>query len=151
MKTKEILVFVYGTLQKEEGNHHVMGQAKYLHDAVTVDDFHLLHSMNPIYGKGFPIAIDSNGEDAVFTAELMTKIKGEVYSINEKDLANVRRLEGYPNWYDEKEITVCTSKGVYVKAIIYVQTPEKIHDGQELYFNLDGDFSDSWNIKTIIN
>lgn len=46
-----------------------------------------------------------------------------VWDINENDKANLDRYEGYPEFYDIKEVKVNMDNGKVLKAIVYVMTP----------------------------
>ena len=90
------LIFVYGTLKKNFGNHSVMGESTFLGKFITPAKYTMLSC------GGFP-AVTLNGN---------TAIHGEVYNVtSEKDLARIFRLEGYSgikdspeNWYDVEEV-----------------------------------------------
>jgi len=83
-----MLVFVYGTLKKGEGNHGVMekSKGKFLGDHNTAPNYSM-YSLG-----GFP-AVVGGGK---------TSIRGEVYRIN--DLEYLDSLEGYPRMYGRVSI-----------------------------------------------
>lgn len=85
-------LFVYGTLQKGWGNNVLLSGAKFMGDAVTKKSYCLLD-------VGCPIASNS---------ELFEKlpITGQVFEINEKHLERCDRLEGHPDWYIRREVSV---------------------------------------------
>ena len=71
-KKRDIKVFVYGTLKKGNGNHNIfLSNAKFLSDAVTVDNSYLLYC-----NGGFPMVVDTKQHDCYH-------IKGEIYLVNE--------------------------------------------------------------------
>lgn len=91
---RNILVSVYGTLRKGQGNHK-----HYLKDAEFVGEF----TSEPVYNLfnlgGFP-GLKENGS---------TSVKMEVYKVNQAEAKLVDSLEGYvegrpPHFYDKKEI-----------------------------------------------
>lgn len=74
------IVFVYGTLKKHFGNHHILQDSKYLgNDKIKGYD---MYSLGP-----FPGIVESeNGEGIV---------QGELYEVNDEVLKELDRLEGY--------------------------------------------------------
>ena len=75
------LVFVYGTLKKGFGNHHVLQGAEFVGEA-TLPDGKMLHL------GAFPGLIPGN-----------TRIFGEVYRTTPHILQRLDRLEGHPSFY----------------------------------------------------
>jgi len=96
-------VFVYGTLKKGRGNHHLLSQSKFLGTAETLPQYTMVSL------GAFPGVIE-NG---------ITQIQGEIYEVNAEQLVRLDRLEGHPNFYRRDEIE--TSEG---KAWIYLLPPE---------------------------
>ncbi len=88
-----IRVFVYGTLKLGFRNAYYLEDGRFLGEFVT----------GPIYSMydfgGYP-AVSENGN---------TAIAGEVYDINEKLLASIDLLEGYPDFY--QRVMIETSFG----------------------------------------
>jgi gamma-glutamylcyclotransferase (GGCT)/AIG2-like uncharacterized protein YtfP len=80
-----MLVFVYGTLKRGFGNHGVMLAAggQYVGNSIIKD-------YAAINVPWFPYAIKKVG----------SRIKGEVFSIEEKGLNDLDILEGYPSHYN---------------------------------------------------
>lgn len=66
METPTFLVFVYGTLQKNRSNYHVMGNSKFIGNGV-LDGFALYQVT-----YGYPGIKRSEGH----------KVKGEVYEVS---------------------------------------------------------------------
>lgn len=96
-------VFVYGTLRKGEGNHHILMNSACIEQEDEVESF-TLYKVNPHYPAAVPRLIPGYS------------IKGEVYGIDEFTLERLDRLEGYPNLYDRVEVE--TKKGH--RAIMYI-------------------------------
>nr|XP_023030271.1 putative gamma-glutamylcyclotransferase CG2811 isoform X1 [Leptinotarsa decemlineata]XP_023030272.1 putative gamma-glutamylcyclotransferase CG2811 isoform X1 [Leptinotarsa decemlineata] len=85
-------VFVYGTLKKGEPNHFWFsksseGFCKYLCDAKTKEKFPLIIATE--YNIPFLLHSPGNGY----------QVKGEVYEVDDKVMADLDDLEGYPGFY----------------------------------------------------
>ena len=87
-------VFVYGTLKKGQGNHHVMTDAKALliDTTETVDEYVMLNF------TAYPGVVEATK----FSGATPTTIKGEVYEVPSLD--SLDSLEGYPHLYYREEI-----------------------------------------------
>ncbi|MGE0328792.1 MAG: gamma-glutamylcyclotransferase [Polyangiaceae bacterium] len=83
-------VFVYGTLLKDEPNHRVLRDARFIARARTAPRFTLL-DLGP-----FPGMIDV-GDSA---------IEGEVYDVTEPILRALDRLESHPHFFRRQWITL---------------------------------------------
>lgn len=102
-------IFVYGTLRKNERNHH------YLKDAVC------LFEESWIYGRLF----DTRNGYPVMKESEKDKIYGEVYSVTEEQLGLINELEGYSengsnNLYERKMVTAFTDSGSNLEALTYI-------------------------------
>lgn len=96
------LVAVYGSLREGEGNHRLLDGCDLLSRELSVDEF-TMHSLG-----GFP-ALTAGKSSVVI----------ELYNVNEETFARLDRLEGYPTFYNRREIP--TSRGnawVYYMATI---------------------------------
>ena len=136
-------IFVYGTLMNGEWNHPVIsGEYGVSYDSkfegTTVSPFHLLYR-NP---ASFPIAVtcNSNSVDSRFS-NTEVNVKGQVFDVCNNVLSRVRRLEGFPTWYNEKKVLVNTDCGKVVEAVMYVQEKHQFLRDEVLYFSTDGDFT----------
>lgn len=86
-------VFVYGTLKKGFVNHSFLSKAEYIGPVVTKEKY-------PMYIDTFgtyPYLLDKNDG---------YNIKGELYIVDEHVLKSLDWLEGCPDYYKRKEITV---------------------------------------------
>lgn len=82
-------VFVYGTLQKEFGNHRVMEDAggTFIGKAQTMDRY-------PLLVEGLPYLLDRRGEGEYVT--------GELYDVPLYGFDRLDRLEGHPSFYERR-------------------------------------------------
>jgi len=83
-------VFVYGTLMTGHSNHHLL-QGLVGTPAVTVDSHYKMQNHG-----GFP-SINKEGN---------TQVIGEVFEVNQRQLARLDDLENHPNWYKREEVQV---------------------------------------------
>lgn len=83
-------VFVYGTLKRGFWNHHFLETSAFLGNAVTLERFALYVETIPFVVKG----------------QSVSRISGEVYKVEEKQLALLDKLEGHPHWYRREQTPV---------------------------------------------
>lgn len=108
---RNILIAVYGTLRKGNGNHRLIENADYK-GTFTTDPIYSLYSLG-----GFP-GLREDGQTAVVM---------EVYTVNKEEAHRVDGLEGYnpgekPYFYDKIQIeTPWGQAGVYT----YVRQPNE--------------------------
>ena len=98
-------VFVYGTLQKNAGNHLLLEGQKFLGDAETVGKYYeTISGYVPFVSK----------------LKQLHTIKGELYKIdNEHTMLDLDGLEGHPNWYCREVISVLDENGKEQRAWLY--------------------------------
>lgn len=95
------MVFVYGTLKRQEPNHHVIdpekhtcpessGVSKFIGRARTENAFPLVIGTR----YNIPFLLDREG--------VGHSIHGEVYEVDEKVLQKLDKLEDYPGFYDRE-------------------------------------------------
>ncbi|ADU28799.1 gamma-glutamylcyclotransferase family protein [Evansella cellulosilytica] len=107
---KKHFVFCYGTLRKNESNHHL------LKDANCICEHSLTEGKMFDTGYGYPVII----QDAI------SKVHGELYEITDEELDMLDRLEGYEsrsaqhNLYERIRQKVITHKGEY-EAFVYIE------------------------------
>lgn len=106
-------VFVYGTLKSGYGNNYLVADGQFLGKAVTLRPYILWHS-------GFPIATH-NDEIANRLGLKMLPIIGEVYEVNDSQLARTDSLEGHPRWYVRQPVDVVLEDGTQLTPHIYEQ------------------------------
>ncbi len=101
-KSRENLVFVYGTLKSGHHNHYLLGNSVFMGNCATMSK-HKMVSLG-----GFPGVIYRGG---------MSQITGEVYAVDRKEVRDaLDQLEGYPDFYDKARIV--TPWGVAVMYIL---------------------------------
>ena len=102
-------IMVYGTLKRRGGNHGVLGNARFLGEAVTVSkEFSMFDGGFPFVSDGFPG--DHNGS-----------VVGELFETSDQRiLDNLDRLEGVPYLYVKRQVDVTTLDNVVFSATIYV-------------------------------
>lgn len=98
-------VFVYGTLLSSLRNNYLLNDSKFIQEE-TVGGL-IMHDLGP-----FP---------ACTVAEPQYEVKGEVWEIDERTLALLDRLEGYPSFYDRIQINTTIGQ-----AWVYIN--ENAHD-----------------------
>lgn len=93
-------IFVYGTLRKDQSNHHLLAGAEFLSYGRTPAKYRLV-SMG-----GYP-AMLHDGEISVY---------GEIYSATPEMVKRMDHLEGHPDYYRRTPIVL--ADGVEVEAYI---------------------------------
>lgn len=97
------LVFVYGTLKREQFNHHRLNGSKFIGTARTMDNF-------AMYGSGIPF---------VRMSEHAYPIYGEVYEVNRRTLIDLDWLEGHPTSYERRLVPVYVQQLGSARAWLY--------------------------------
>ncbi len=99
------LVAVYGSLRKGLGNHRLLEHVPMIAEGVVQDSFDM-YSLG-----GFPALVESEDNSM--------QIVAEVYDVDPATFSRLDCLEGYPSFYDRKEVTVVTNEGVELSCWIY--------------------------------
>ena len=104
---KNILVAVYGSLLSGLGNHAVMSELAHgeLVGSGWVNNFKLW----PYAGKAYPCITESIDGDV--------GVRVEVYAVDEEGVVPLDRLEGYPSFYDRKQVDVLLEDGTLAKGV----------------------------------
>ena len=79
----EEFVFTYGTLKRGFHNHEVLGNSRFVAEAMTVKPFRLVHPP----GYSFPFLLDVEGG---------VQVTGELYVVDEETLKRLDWLESAP-------------------------------------------------------
>ena len=104
-------IFVYGTLRKGMGNHHLLEGSGFLGMGETV----VRYGMYVLPG-GIPYVKRRSGMKAV--------IVGEVYEVDEDTLRRIDRLEGHPDFYRRRLVPVMLNTEEKIRAWLYFLADE---------------------------
>ena len=112
------LLFVYGSLKKGFDNHRFLEKStKRLGIAHTVGKFGMYE--------------DSFGNYPYLITKPISKIDGELYQINRKELLEeIDEFEGAPDYYQRQRIKVKTHHGINL-AYVYIRKDTDVPDGQK--------------------
>ena len=113
-KQKKILLFVYGTLKKDNANSFMLDSSDFLGKAVTVKHMYMLS-----FGCPAVILPISTGIDELYINMEPLPILGELYKISKRTFKFIDNLEGYPDLYDRSLQSVTFGDNKAVKAYIY--------------------------------
>ena len=105
-----MLIFVYGTLKRDEPNYHLMKRYGIFEDEVEIQgNFKLV--VGSQYFIPFLLPVDQS--------DTANQIKGELFSVTE--IEEIDKLEGHPHWYTREEVKVKKLKDQkIVEAFAYV-------------------------------
>jgi len=101
------LLFVYGTLKRGLGNHHVLvgAGAEFISEVRTVDPL-------PLVIDGLPYLVDRPGEGH--------QVQGELYRVvRDEGWESLDRLEGHPSFYCRRVIATVDENGERFEAWAY--------------------------------
>jgi gamma-glutamylcyclotransferase (GGCT)/AIG2-like uncharacterized protein YtfP len=106
-------LFVYGSLKKGFDNHSLLSKSTIrIGKARTI--------------KKFGMFEDSFGNYPYLIPQPISKIEGELYQINRKEILNeIDEFEGVPDLYQRERIKVKTHKGEMI-AFVYIRKDAKI-------------------------
>jgi len=110
-----MLIFVYGSLKRGYKYNYVLDNiSKFISEVTTVEKFSLYRYKD----SDFPYLSLKENE----------KVKGELFEV--LNIKDIDQLEGYPLFYDRKEIEVETAEGFKYKALVYF-LKEKIKEKEK--------------------
>jgi gamma-glutamylaminecyclotransferase len=95
-RRKQHLVFVYGTLMRDEINHRLLATARFVAEAHTEPGFDL-------FDLGHFPAMSAGGQ---------TVVRGEIYAVDDQTLVRLDRLEGHPEFYQRTPIRLASGQEV---------------------------------------
>jgi len=85
------LVFVYGSLKRNQGNHSLLSGSDYL------GDFDTREPVFDMIGLGYFPAVLNGGD---------SYIRGELYEVDDDTLERLDCLEGHPRFYERQQTGV---------------------------------------------
>jgi gamma-glutamylcyclotransferase (GGCT)/AIG2-like uncharacterized protein YtfP len=103
------ILFVYGTLKRNFGNHHYLRNGEYLGKGRTQSKYAMYISGIPYVVKEQPVSF----------------IHGELYQVNSIQLERIDRLEGHPEWYCREQVQIIDEQKQLVTAWMYL-FPDRI-------------------------
>ena len=128
-------VFVYGTLKRGLGNHHLLKDSRFLGVGYTGPRFVML-------GGGFPVLVWPKG-----AGPRQRHVSGELYEVDDATMKRLDQLEAVGSMYDR-----------YSLPVTYVADgqQERLHTDAHLYVGrddcwLDVDGGYKWNFYDKIN
>ena len=101
-------VFVYGTLKKGHYNNTLLEEAEFVGAAKTVGNDYTMYHLGAFPG------VKEGGCDS---------ITGEVYNVNDEQLARLHQLEGHPTFYKavNKQVRLFNNSiSGYMEALMYI-------------------------------
>jgi len=111
-------VFVYGTLKKGGALHGNLAKSKFIGEA-ELSGFEMYN-----VGGWFPAIIKVDDKDS--------KVKGEVYEVDDTTATRLDSVEGYPDLYQKEE----TEHGI----VYFMEDAEKVRKNHQ---RIDDNF---WNV-----
>ena len=90
-------VAVYGTLRKGFGNNRLLESSKFVGEGKIDNNWSLFVPVVDDKMVSFPYAVEETSDEGFVC---------EVYEIDDKTLKSLDYLEGYPSFYDRKEVEV---------------------------------------------
>lgn len=100
-------IFVYGTLRRGFGNHRAMANARPLGVGRTTARYDLRVDDLPFVMPG-----------------ATSRVRGELYEIDEAHLARLDAFEGHPKWYRREQVGVEMENGATMLAWMYLYLGE---------------------------
>ncbi|MHC1728796.1 MAG: gamma-glutamylcyclotransferase [Syntrophobacteraceae bacterium] len=102
------VIFVYGTLRKGQGNHHLLDSSEFLGTTKSKKHYAL-------YASGIPFLSQTGA---------VSQVTGEVYSVDHATLRRLDQLEGHPDWYRREQAEVVLEGGTeFIAWIYFCDTP----------------------------
>lgn len=111
----ETVIFVYGTLKRGQCSHAKMAGQQFLGTAVTMPLYRL-------YGLGWHPGLVKDTEHGL-------AVEGELWSVDERTLAELDEYEGVPDWYEREYIALQHMTGDYQAYFYKHQVPAEAPTG----------------------
>jgi gamma-glutamylaminecyclotransferase len=104
-------VAVYGTLKKGHSNyHHYLSKSTFVGKGVTADKY-------PLVVQSLPYLLDEKGKGH--------NVEVDVFRVSDSMFKDLDRLEGHPNFYTRKQITISMANNTKVTCWVYFNTKMK--------------------------
>lgn len=132
------LLFTYGTMRKGCYNNDRLKNAHYVGEATTAQPFCMVAVKEP---RPIPYIFKPSFTDCPFNSRsihLKNFIVGDVYQVNDADLAFIDTREGAPYYYKRKVIPVYVGK-IQLQAYAYIMDKYLLPESYD--FVPSGDFS----------
>lgn len=107
-------MFVYGTLMSGFSNNRLLSNSQLVDRGTTEEEYTLAVTSRP-----FPFLMEEDGNNYV---------SGEIYKVDEKTLNAIDQLEGHPEWYERKVVSIVTELGDKLQAWAYFMPKSKLID-----------------------
>ena len=106
-------MFVYGTLMSGFSNNRLLSNSHLVDRGTTEEEYTLAVTSLP-----FPFLMEEDGNNYV---------SGEIYKVDEKTLNAIDQLEGHPEWYERKVVSIVTELGDKLQAWAYFMPKSKLN------------------------
>jgi gamma-glutamylaminecyclotransferase len=137
-----VVVFVYGTLMTRYGNHSLLKGSQFLGNACTTESYVMSASLVPF--------VSSPSSCSELEA---SPIVGEVYRVDKDTLRKLDNLEGHPDWYQRRHVSVTllteeeeegkpTGERT-IEAFLYFNDKAPSFYGEDLFHVPTGNFRDA--------
>ena len=111
------LLLVYGTLKRGYSNHALLAAALFVGEAATTEMYGFYLGPDE-YAPGEPEIPFLSAKPKV--GDSAVQVRGEVWEVDSSTLAQLDELEGHPDWYQRKTITVNLASEESVSAFTYL-------------------------------
>lgn len=118
-----MLYFAYGSNMNHEQMRHRCPSSKYLKRGYLKDYKFTYDGYSSKRGGAVANVIEVNG----------SVVWGGIFEINEDNLSALDCYEGYPDYYDRKQVNVIDNDNNFFEAIVYYRTNKKIGQPSKEY------------------
>lgn len=108
------LIFVYGTLKRDNGLHGVLETSEFVGEAITLEPI-----FNMFCNGSFPY-VTNVGQGGY-------RVSGELYKVSEKTLAELDLTEGHPTHYRRTDTEFMLADGSMVVGQLYIYNGSFAH------------------------
>ncbi len=72
---------------------------------------------------------------------------GAIYTVSPRDIKNLDRYEGYPNFYDKLDVDVADDQGKVYRAFVYVMTSKGCREPNDSYYRIIVEGYRDWGLE----